>query len=318
MATPNNAASASQTLDLILSTALSAKTADDSNAYQDSDGLVSFVNLQSSFVTSNPQFATGREVCDKVASFFASMRLKVFAYLKANPSQVLPGDVSPVTTQWDASVTHFMQNMLTNAGGFSAFKMEQETYSETQTTIEFSTAIIEMVFDAIAMPENLVQSATKFIQGVGSTLRISWDFKTRSYQVTMVGICHEAVQTDNSGNTYVYVPKIKYYNFTIETSQKQFESPCVDVQQIDFTFKYDYYVAALKASVLDPTSSDYKNFVAFLDQAGGNSYKDAQNSMAAVLNNTASAAPASAKGINVLDVDLSEYPQVQAAQPANA
>jgi hypothetical protein len=317
MANQNGASSAAQTLDLILAAAPSARTADTANTFQDSDGLVSFVNLQSSFITGNPQFATGREVCDKVASFFAGMRLKVFSYLLANPAKILIGDKSPVITQWDASVTHFMQNMLTDAGGFSAFKTETETYSQTQTTVEFSTEIIKMIFDAVAMPENLVADATKFIQGVGQTLRISWDDKSRSYQVTMVGLCHEAVPTDNSGTSFIYVPKIKYYYFSIASSQKEFQSPCVDVESLTFDFKYDYYVTALKASVLDNTSDDYKKFVAYLDKAAGIAYASSDNTLDAVMNNTASKGPDSARGANVLAIDLSEYPSVQVAAVAH-
>lgn len=317
MANSNGASTSAQTLDLILAASPSSRTEDTSNVFQDSDGLVSFVNLQSSFVTGNPQFSTGREVCDKVAAFFAGMRQKVFSYLLANPGKILPTDHSPVVTQWDAAVTHFMQNMLTDAGGFSAFKSETETYSQTQTTVEFSTEIIKLIFDAIAMPENLAADATKFIQGVGKTLRISWDDKSRSYQVTMVGICHEAVPTDNSGTSFIYVPKIKYYYFSINSSQKEFQSPCVDVQSLTFDFKYDYYVTALKASVLDNTSDDYKKFVAYLDKAAGIAYASSDNTLDAVMNNTASKGPDSARGANVLEVDLSEYPAVQVAAVAH-
>lgn len=306
-----------QTLNAIMQSAPAsnamATAAATPGTFKDSDGLISFVNLKSSFVTTSPSFTTGQEICDKVATFFASMRIKVFAYLKQNPAKVLPGDTPPVT-QWDLSVTKFIQNLLVDAGGFSAFQVVQETFSETQTVVEFSTEIIKMIFDAMVLPENIVADATKFIQGVGSTLRFSWDDKSKSYRTCLVGICHEAVQIDNSGNGYYYLPKIKYYYISVNSSQQEFTSPCVNVQNITFNFTYDYYAVALKASVLDNTTDDYKKFVAFLDKAQDQNYKNADNTLDSVMG-TSSTAPATNARITAFGTDISEYPKVAAKAP---
>src|SRR5262249_50699068 len=95
--------------------------------FQDSDGLISFVNLSSSFVTNNTEFKTGQTVCDKVANFFATLRQSVFTFLKKNPSKVLGDDTVP-TTQWDPAVTHYMQFLLTQAGGLTEFVVTAESY----------------------------------------------------------------------------------------------------------------------------------------------------------------------------------------------
>ncbi len=320
MQVSNQSQSADQLLDELLSTASpstgKASTADDTpGTFQDSDGLVSFVNLSTSFVTKDPKFATGRQVADMVANFFASMRGRVFSYLQANPAKVLPGDTVPAT-QWDPSVTHFMQNLMVQAGGFSAFQITQETYSETQTTVDFSMDMIKMIFDAMVLPENLVADATKFIQGVGNSLRISWDDRSKSYRTCLVGLCHEAVQTDSSGTNFIYFPKIKYYYISVDSSQQEFTSPCVNVDKVTFNFNYDYYVTAIKASVLDNTTDDYKNFVAFLQKAQNVSFKTASNSLEDVLDSTSSSSPASAKGAIDFGVDLNEYPKISVEAPA--
>lgn len=287
------------------------------DSFSDSDGLISFVNLSSSFVSSDSKFKTGQEVCDKVAGFFATMRSKVFSYLLANPGKVIAGDKPPVT-QWDNSVMNYMRSMLVDAGGFTAFRMTNEKYSSEQTVVNFSTDIIKMIFDAMVLPENIVADATKFIQGVGSTLRFKWDQRSKSFNTCLLGICHEAVDIDKTGQNLIYIPKIKYYYISIDSSQKEFTSPCVDVQNVTFDFKYDYYVTAIKSSVLDNTTDDYKNFVNFLNQAQGINYTNAQNSLTAILGNTTSAAPASIGGANELGIDPASFPKLagRAAAPA--
>ena len=131
----------------------------------------------------------------------------------------------------------------------------------------------------------------------------------------LVGICHEAVQTDSSGTNFVYFPKIKYYYISIDTTQAEFTSPCVNVKNLTFNLKYDYYVTSLKASVLDPTSDDYKNFVAFLDKAQDIQYKAADNTLDAVLGVT-SGTPANVGGANAFGASFADYPKVTV--PGNA
>ncbi|WP_166642561.1 MULTISPECIES: hypothetical protein [Methylocaldum] len=300
--------------------ALDAVLATDQSAFQDSDGLISFVNMSSSFVTSNPEYKTGREVCDKVSNFFATLRIKVFGYLQKNPGKVLPGDSVP-KTQWDAAVTHYMQFLLTQAGGLTNYRVTTETYSVTQVITEFSTSLIKLLFDAAAAPESIVSDVVKFVQGVGQSLRASWDDKSRHYATALLGQCHEAVPVDASDQTTVYFPKIKYYYISVDSSQHAFTSSCATVEKLTFDFKYEYYVTGLKASILDPTSDDYKQFVAFLDKAQAVSYQDANNNLDAILDNTVSDEPATSlefssdPSVNVFGVDLTEYPRVAIKPP---
>ncbi len=283
----------------------------DQSSFQDSDGLISFVNLTSSFVEKSKQFKTGRSVCDKVANFFATMRVKVFAYLKEHPEKVLADDTPPVK-QWDPAVTHYMQYLLVQAGGFSSFEVITEEYSSTQVIAEFNTEVLKMIFDAVVVPENILTDMVKFIKGVGTTLRTSWDDRSRSFQTCLLGQCHEAVQADSTGKNFIYFPKVKYYRINVDSSQQEFTSPCTDVKKITFNFTYDYYVTALKASMLDPTSTEYKDFIAFLDEAQGISYKDAKNNLDAILNGVTSQSP-QPKGLeaNVFGVNLMEYPRIE-------
>ncbi|TDF82377.1 hypothetical protein [Pseudomonas sp. H9] len=290
-------------------------------AFQDSDGLISFVYLSSSFVANNPEFKTGRAVCDKVSNFFATLRIKVFQYLKANPAKVLPGDSVP-TSQWSASVTHYMQFMLAQSGGLTNYRVTSETYSVTQVITEFSTAFLKLIFDAVVVPEAVIADVTAFIQGVGSSLRASWDDRSRNYETAILAQCHEAVPTDSTGDTTVYFPKIKYYYLSVDSSQQAFTSPCTSVEKITFNFKYEYYVTGLKASILDPTSADYASFVAFLDKAQGISYKQANNNLDAVLADTSSPGTSQTAGAlleldagQLLGVNLVEYPRTVGTPP---
>jgi hypothetical protein len=283
----------------------------DKATFEDSDGLISFVNLTSSFVEKSKQFTTGRSVCDKVANFFATMRIKVFAYLKKNPEKILADDPKPLT-QWDPAVTHYMQYLLVDAGGFASFKVDTQVFSSTQVIAEFNADVIKLIFDAVAVPENILPDMVKFIQGVGTTLRTSWDDRSRSFQTCLLGQCHEAVQADNTGKNFIYFPKVKYYRINVNSSQQEFTSPCTDVKKITFNFTYDYYVTALKASILDPTSAEYKKFVAYLDKAQNISYKDASNNLDAILDGVTSKSP-QPKGLeaNVFGVNLMEYPKIE-------
>lgn len=320
MANSNGAASSAQTLDLIMAHDASARTADvpAQPTFSDGDGLVSFTNLKSSFITGSPEFKTGDILCSKVAKFFAGMRIRIFGYLQKNPGAVLPGDVAPVT-QWDPSVTNLMQNLITGSGGFGAFMLKQETYSQTRTVVDFSMDMIKMIFDAVALPENLATDAAKFIQGVGNSLRISWDNQSKDYKVCTVSICHEAVQTDASGTNYYYVPKVKHYYLSIKSSQQEFQSPCVKVENLTFNFEIDSYVAALNPAVLDPTTTDYAKFVAFLDKAALQDYENVSNTMDSILQNTASTTTQSNSGATLIagqEIDHTLYPKVQVAVAA--
>lgn len=296
--------------------ALDAVLADDKqSAFQDSDGLISFVNMSSSLVTNNKEYTTGREVCDKISNFFATLRIKVFSYLQKNPNKVLTGDSVP-QTQWDAAVTHYMQFLLAQAGGLTNYKVVTETYSVTQVIAEFSTDLIKLLFDAAMVPEAIISDVIKFVQGVGASLRASWDDKSRNYATALLGQCHEAVPVDSSGNTVIYFPKIKYYFISVDSSQQAFTSNCAKVEKLTFNFKYEYYVTGLKASVLDNTSNDYKSFVKFLDKAQNISYKDANEQLDAILDNVTSDTPSTFKGtpdVNVFGVDLVSYPVVNIA-----
>lgn len=286
--------------------------ADDQSVFQDSDGLISFVNMASSFVTSNKEYKTGREICDKVSNFFATLRIKVFATLKKYPDKILPGDTVP-DSKWDPAVTHYMQNLLAQAGGLTNARVTTESYSITQVITEFSTSFIKILFDATAVPQNIIEDVTKFIQGVGDTLRVGWDDKSKNFSTALLSQCHEAVPVDASG-TAVYFPKIKYIYISVNSEQTVFTSPCINVKKLTFNFKYEYYVTALKSSILDENSDDHKRFVGFLNKAQEISYKDADNNLDAILNDTLSDQTKKlefvADGTNVFSVSLSEYPSV--------
>lgn len=288
----------------------------DQKAFQDSDGLISFVNLSSSFVTSNSEFKTGREICDKVSNFFATLREPVFSFLLKDPSKVLKGDTAP-TTKWDTAVTHYMQYLLTQAGGLTNFQVVSEFYSNTQIIAEFSTEFIKLLFDAATVPTGIIGSVVSFIQGVGQSLRGSWDDRSRNYQTAILGQCHEAIPVDKTGETFIYYPKIKYYYLSVDSSQQAFTSDCATVRKITFDFRYESYVTGLKAAVLDNTSADYERFVEFLDQAQGTSYTDAKNNLESILNQIPSLPPSKSE-IDLFGVDLQAYPRVSLKPATNA
>lgn len=295
----------------------------DEKIFPDSDGLISFVNLASSFVTDNKEYKTGRAVCDKVSNFFATLRSNVFLAMttkdKNKRIEPLPGDLLP-TTQWHPAVTHYMQYLLTQAGGLTNYKVTTETYSFTQVITEFSTDLIKLMFDAVNCPPGIVNDVVKFVQGVGTSLRASWDDKSRQYQTALLGQCHEAVPTDATGNTTVYFPKIKYYYISVDSSQQAFTLPCAKLEEITFNFQYEYYVTGLKASILEEISSDYKKFVNFIDKAENKSYKDATNNLEQILEDTTSTTDAAnlmsfnKDGLSIYGVDLLSYPKT-AKQP---
>lgn len=282
--------------------------------FQDSDGLISFVNLSSSFVQNNPQFPVGQAVCDQVSNFIATLRTKTYTALTTKAVPLLPGDTMP-TTIWDSAVTHYMFYLLTEEGGLTSFRITNETYSVSQVIMEFSTAFVKIIFDAAVVPEALITDVASFIGGVGDSLRFSWDNRSRHYEVTLLGQCHEAVPIDNSGQDYRYFPKIKYYHLTIDSSQTEFTTPCTSTQVITFNFSYEQYVTALDASLLDKTSTLYQSFTAFLANAQGVNHKDAQNNLDKILGNTPSAALEGIEGANVFGVDLTQYPRTAVAPP---
>lgn len=286
------------------------------NSFQDADGLISFVNLASSFVTSNAEFKVGQNVCDKVSNFFSTLRIKVFSAMSSGKVLPLAGDTKP-TLQWDPAVTHYMQYLLAQAGGLTNFKIVNETYSYTQYMAEFSTAFVKLLFDAATVPEVVITDVTNFLQGVGDSLRASWDDRSRTYQTAILAQCHEAVQEDESGKNFRYFPKIKYYYINISSQQQEFSTSCSKFEKITFNFTYEYYVTGLAADVLDTTTSLYKQFVTgFLDKAQAVNYKDATNNLDSILDATASDTSATpmqglhSVRLNDFGVNLKMYPLV--------
>jgi hypothetical protein len=279
------------------------------NSFRDSDGLISFVNLSSDLVTNNPEYKTGTEVFDKVANFFSTLRVKVFTAMKSGAVAPLQGDGKP-TTQWDPAVTHYMQFLLQETGGLTDYSITDETYSETQVVAEFSTGFIKLLFDTATVPSGIIAAVTAFISGVGKSLRASWDNKERTYAVALLGQCHEAVQQNTDGTPiYRYFPKLKYYHLTVASHQQEFTSDCATVRKITFNFKYEYYVTAVSAAVLNKTSDAYKSFTAFLDRAQAANYKDAQNRLDGLLDGTVSSG---VPKLNKFGVDVESYPPVLA------
>lgn len=279
--------------------------------FQDSDGLIAFVNMTSSLVTDNPEFRTGQEVCDQIANFYSTLRNSTFTYLLQHPDKVLNGD-QPPQDQWSPAVTHYMQNLLNEAGGLTNFEIQTETYSFTQDIATFSTSFVKLIFDAATAPQNIIQDVLKFLQGVGQTLRTMWDTQSKSYSLAILSQCHEAVQVDQGGTT-VYYPKIKYHYVSIDSSQSAFTSDCATVDTLTFNFTYESYVSALSHAVLDTSTPEHQKFVAFLAQAQSVQYTNATNTLSAILANVTSAPTSSplAAAAGVTGVDFSNYPQAK-------
>ena len=294
------------------------------NAFQDSDGLISFVNLSTSFVQDSREFTVGQRVCDKISNFFSTLRIKIFASMQSGKIKPLSGDQKP-TTQWDPAVTHYIQYLLAQAGGLTNFHIVTETYSYTQVMSEFSTAFVKLLFDAAVVPELVITDITNFLQGVGDSLRASWDNRSRTYQTILLAQCHEAVPEDASGKDFRYFPKIKYYYINIDSSQTEFSTPCSRTESITFNFTYEYYVTGLAADVLDEDTKLYGQFVTnFLDLAQATNYKDAKNNLNSILDGTTSGGSGlgtddRAGDTNVYGVAFSEYPLVKVGrESANA
>ncbi|MET1073181.1 MAG: hypothetical protein ABWY11_11095, partial [Umezawaea sp.] len=219
-------------------------------------------------------------------------------------------------TQWDLAVTHYMQYLLQESGGLTDYAITEESYSETQVVAEFSAGFVKLLFDAATVPSSIIGGVTSFISGVGSTLRTSWDDRERTYAIALLGQCHEAVQqTTDDPPTYRYFPKLKYYHLTVDSHQSEFTSDCATVRKITFNFKYESYVTAVAAAVLDESSAAYKSFTAFLDKAQAANYKDAQNQLDSILDDTVSS---DVPKLNSFGVDLAEYPSAQPVLVAQA
>lgn len=110
---------------------------------------------------------------------------------------------------------------------------------------------------------------------------------------------------------YRYFPKLKYYFLRVSSSQTEFTSDCATVRKITFNFKYEYYVTAVAAAVLDKKSAEYTSFTDFLNTAQDANYKDAKDKLDAILNGTVSSGPG--HQLSAFNVDLGAYPAVTAA-----
>jgi hypothetical protein len=298
-------ADAHATLDMILGD-------DDKSAFKDSDGLISFVNLSSDFVSNNPEYKTGQTLCDMIANYYSTLRSDMFGTLTSGKIAPLKGDPVP-TTQWDASVTHYMQYLLQKSGGLTDYAITTEAYSDTQYVAEFSTSFLKTIFDAIAVPASVVSGVTAFISGVGESLRVSWDDRSRNYAVGLLGQCHEAVQQNTEGTPiYRYFPKTKYYYLSVSSSQQEFTTSCSSARKITFNFQYESYVTAIAAAALDSSTKVYTKFYGFLERVQKINYKNATNLLDSILEGTASASPAE---VDVFNVNLAHYPVLHT--PAN-
>ena len=289
------------------------------DAFSDADGLISFVNMSSSFVQNNPEFKTGVTVCDKVSNYFATARQHVFAYLLKNPQDILAGDASP-KTQWDPAVTHYLKYLLTNAGGLTNYSVTTETYSHSVVIQDFNADFVKLLFDAIVAPEAVVADAANFIAGVGNSLRTKWSDKSKHFQTAVLSQCHEAVPLSKTDkNAVYYYPKIKYYYLKIDSSQTEFTTPCTDTKVVTFNFQYEYYVTGFAAAVLNNTSKDYTDLVSFLDSAQAINHKMAQNKLNSIMDATSPGAPSgivkSSGTKGELVGNLEEYPLIEAATP---
>lgn len=307
---------ARQQLDLILAEPDLFTGAAGGGRFADSDGLISFINLSTSLVKDNAEFTTGRAVFDKIANFYSTLRIKVYTAMTSGKIKPLKDDAPP-KDQWAPAVTHYMQYMLQEVGALTNYSITEEIYSHTQYLAEFSTGFLKLVFDAVTVPSALISGVTGFISGVGDSLRGSWDDRTRTYSVALLGQCHEAVQenTDPDKPIYRYFPKLKYYYITVAASQSEFSSSCATTRQITFNFSYEYYVTSVAAAVLDDKSTEHKKFLAYLDKAQAVNYQEAQNQLNTILDGTVSTSPVTPDGLGAFDIDLAAYPLVRANRP---
>ncbi|WP_448511427.1 hypothetical protein [Photorhabdus laumondii] len=254
---------------------------DDTKDFTDKDGLISFVGLSSEHIIDMPEYKIGRDVCDKVANFYCTLRDKTFIFLQKNPSKVPPGDSVPVT-KWDPAVSDYMDALLQKAGGFANYKRINTDYSYTQYLHEFSTKFIQILFDAATTPSAIITPVVDFLKGVGDSLRSSWDQKERHYKIAVLSQCHESILLGSS-ETAIYYPKVKYYYIEVNARQTEFTTPCSNSKKITFNFQYANFTTGLKNSILDKNTEDYKNFVKFLNKAQAISYKEADNDLEAIL-----------------------------------
>lgn len=295
-----------QQLDTILAQPDSDQlAAADGNSFQDSDGLISFVNLSTDLVTNNASYKIGTEVFDKMANFFSTLRVKVFTAMKNGEIKPLQSDSAP-ESQWDPAVTHYMEYLLQESGGLTNYSITQETYSETQYLVDFSTDFLKLLFDVTSVPNAIISGITKFVTGVGESLRHGWDDRTRNYSIALLGQCHEAVPEDGE-ESYRYFPKLKYYHLAVSASQSEFTTPCSKIQKITFDFAYEYYVTGVAAAVLDPTSNAYLRFNGMLEKAQAVNYKDADNKLDIILNGVTSTGPGT---VNIFSANLANYPTI--------
>ncbi|WP_434442730.1 hypothetical protein [Lentzea sp. E54] len=297
---------AHQRLDTILALAPVGAQDDPPSTFDDSDGLISFVNLSSDLVTKSPEYHTGTDVFDKTANFIASMRSTVFAAMRKGTVKPLPPDPVP-TTKWDPAVTHYLQDMLEKTGGLTGYSITNESYSDTQLIAEFSTDFLKLLFDAATVPSSIISGVTSFITGVGTSLRASWDDRSRNYSVAVLSQCHEAVQQSGAGDSaYRYFPKLKYYYLSVSSSQSEFTTTCSTAQKITFEFTYERWVTAVAAAVLDFGSDANKKYIGYLDRAQAANYKDAENRLDQLLSGTVSSGGPSS-------VDVTAYPAAAVA-----
>jgi len=294
----------------------------DQKKFTDEDGLISFVNLTSSFVKNAPEFKTGQRVLDKVSNFFATLRDKCYSALIKNPALIPAGDRAP-KDRWSPAVTHLMKIMLEKTGALTNYKVNNTHFSHTMTLANFSGEFIKTLFDVAVVPPSIILKASEFITNVGNSLRTQWDKTEKNYTVGVLSQCHEAVPLDDIGKDYYYFPKIKYLYLDISSKQTEFTSSCVDVKNITFNFNYEYYVTALIHDILDENSTMYKMLTAFLDKAQGISYKEAENILDEVLEKASDKPKTflSTDGktkiseIEALGVDITKYPRLETTPP---
>ncbi|WP_289997870.1 hypothetical protein [Photorhabdus laumondii] len=270
-------AEAEKLLDELLSVYYSSSSSDKENVFEDSDGLIRFVGLSSQKIIDTQEYKIGRDICDKISNFYCTLRDNTYAFLLKNPSQLLPNDHLP-KEKWSPSVTNYMNSLLQKAGGFTNFKHIDTNYSHEQYLHEFSSEFIKILFDSISIPHAIIEAVTGFLKQVGNKLRASWDDKSKSYSIIILAQCHESIDVNGK---IIYYPKVKYYYVTVGTEQKELKTACSDSKKIKFNFRYSEFVTGINQSLLHNDKN--KDFINFLNKAQKISYKQASNSLNAIL-----------------------------------
>lgn len=190
----------------------------------DSDGLVQYYQLTLEDVKSLSEF---EEVRQYIMAFASLLRL---TYIPLADKKKLDNFNYAVWKELYDKIYAF---------GFSLFRDTESDYYYEQTAFELNRGILTTVFNALAMPNSVVDKLFNFMQGIGQTIKLKWSSDKQMYKDCWVTACHEGVK-DSSGTLRDYLPKLKYYYVEITASKRETTTNCSKNTSILYDFKYRY------------------------------------------------------------------------------